>query len=168
MNYFIKQKLRKWLKSHGKVPAVYQMLGRPISYKLERKEGACLWMSAVRWMYPSFVRHAALLDESSLLIPRGSEGGCWKGPQPKDGSAFISPVIALLRHSIYCCRAHASLFNTFVECKALRGTWVTSLVSSNKPMKHCNEPHCADGKLSGGEVEGLCPSPWLEGGRLVR
>lgn len=48
VNYFIKQKLRKWLKSHGKVPAVYQMLGRPINYKLERKEGACLWMSAVR------------------------------------------------------------------------------------------------------------------------
>lgn len=94
----IKQKLRKLLKSHQKVPAVYQKRRHSISYKLKRKEITRLY-GCLQW--DKWVQGECLLALLLMLLcwaiflfppPREFREGISKDCFPRTRSPFISPV----------------------------------------------------------------------------
>lgn len=102
----IKQKLRKLLKSHQKVPAVYQKLRHSISYKLKRKEIACLYgcLQWDKWLQRECVPASFLMLLCWLIFPflpsRELRGDIRMDYIPRTGAPFISPVTSLPLHSM--------------------------------------------------------------------
>lgn len=124
----IKQKLRKLLKSHQKVPAVYQKRRHSISYKLKRKGithlyGCRQWD---KWVQRECLLASLLKLLCWVIFPfpplRECREGISKDCFPRTRSPFISPVTSP-PYDIHCHRASANLFKDFYRVQGIE--WST-------------------------------------------